>query len=648
MNKRDYALKYAGLGIRVFPIIRNTKEPAVKDWPALATTDSATIERWWAIEDYNIGVATGKGVIAVDADVKGGKPGLSSLEALDLEMLPQSFRTLTPSSGIHVLLRTKSPVANRVDSIEGYRGIDIRGENGYVLGAGSEIDGKTYEILSNGGIEDMPDEFNAVLARRTAHKAHTASPVTELDDEASLVKAAAWLEHSAPDAIEGAGGDEATFRTAAWLRDIGLSEPAALDAMLDHWNDRQSPPWSPDDLALKVSNAYQYATGTWGGRSVQADFEPVEIDVGERPEHAEVSPAVKQAAEGAKRRSRFTVFDADASHRTALTDAALPLIDGVINKGTFAVLYGKPKTSKTFNAIDMCMCIALGKPWAGRYETNQGAAFYVALEGGTKVHARVAAAKVHHKAPEHTPFYLLPATVNLVGSDGDAKEIARLANLAAARSGVPLAIVVIDTVHRSMSGGDENSTTDMGAFVANIDLIREQTGAAVLAIHHTGKDETKGMRGSSALLGAIDTEIFIDGEGQMSTNNQRDLQENDNLAIATLVDVVVGARSDGAPVSSAAVVYAEVGEFVDAMPLSDNEQALFDVFASLIARARHEGRAAVLTWKEWVTGYRSQVAGKEGEEVSERTLLTWSHGIVNAGWVLKKKRDQYVLSRRNG
>ena len=650
MNKRDYALKYAGLGIRVFPIKPQSKLPAIDNWPDLATVDKATIERWWAIdENYNIGVATGQGVIAIDADTKNGKPGLASLEALDLEILPRSFRTTTPSNGVHVLLKTKSPVANRVDSIDGYRGIDIRGENGYVLGAGSEVNGKPYTVLSNGGIEDMPEEFNAVLARRVKHKDHTDAPVTDLDDEASIAKAIAYLTGFAPEAVEGAGGDEATFRTAAWLRDLGLSEQTALEQMLEHWNDNQSPPWRPDELAIKVANAYAYASGTWGGRSVSADFDAVEMDVGERPtlkaEH--VNASVTEAIAATKRRSRFTVFDADASHRTALTDAALPLIDGIVNKGTFAVFYGKPKTSKTFNAIDMGMCIALGKPWAGRYDTNRGAVFYVALEGGTKIHARVAAAKVHYNAPEHTPFYLLPATVNLVGSADDAKEIARLANIAAARSNIPLALIVIDTVHRSMSGGDENSTTDMGAFVGNIDLIRELTGAAVMAIHHTGKDEAKGMRGSSALLGAIDTEIFINGEGLIQTTNQRDLQENDNVVTATLVDVVVGHRSDGAPVSSAAVEYGSGSDdFKEPMVLNEEEERFYDVFEALVRRAKSEGRASIITWREWVAGYLAHLTSNGEEGVSERVLVKRAQGIVGAGWVIRKKRDQYVLSRQ--
>lgn len=658
MNKCDYALKYAGLGIRVFPIKRNMKTPAIDNWPDLATTDPEAIKRWWSIDDYNIGVATGNGVIAVDADTKNGKPGLASLEALDLEMLPQSFRTRTPSGGVHVLLRTDAPVSNRIDSIDGYRGIDIRGENGYVLGAGSytaegpnTVEGP-YEVLSNGGIEDMPAEFNAVLARRTKHKGHTENPVTELDDEIAIAKAIDWLRTSAPDAVEGAGGDDATFRTAAWLRDLGLSEPTALEAMLDHWNDNQSPPWQPDELAIKVGNAFSYATGTWGGRSVNADFDAADIDVGDRPTLAatDIPANVVQAAEAKRRRSRFTIVKGASAITRALASEHKPLIEGVINRNAFALLYGKPGATKTFNAIDMCVCIAMGKPWANRYETTQHATLYVALEGGVEFDKRVSTAWLHHKANDDTPFFYLSAGINMVRDDEDAKAVIRFAHQIAEQSKFKVGMIVIDTLNRSLSGGDENSNVDMGLFVRHVDLIREETGAAVLVIHHTGKDEAKGARGHSSLLAALDTEIFVSGEGEMSVTKQRDLPEIEELAKSALVDVQIGVDAGGRQLQSAAVEYGEGGssDFAEPMPLTDEEQVFFDVFSDLSAKARNEGRSGTISWREWTVGYLAHVSGKgagSGEVAGERAMARWRKGVVDAGWVTKKKRDQYAMAR---
>ena len=53
----------------------------------------------------------------------------------------------------------------------------------------------------------------------------------------------------------------------------------------------------------------------------------------------------------------------------------------------------------------------------------------------------------------------------------------------------------------------------MGAFVDACDRIRHHTGAAIIGVHHSGKDVSRGMRGSSALLGAVDTSIEIKNTG---------------------------------------------------------------------------------------------------------------------------------------
>ncbi len=60
-----------------------------------------------------------------------------------------------------------------------------------------------------------------------------------------------------------------------------------------------------------------------------------------------------------------------------------------------------------------------------------------------------------------------------------------------------------------MAGGNENAAEDMGAFVNLCDRISKVLGCLVLIVHHTGKDEARGARGHSLLLGAVSTEIEI-------------------------------------------------------------------------------------------------------------------------------------------
>ncbi|BAQ16082.1 bifunctional DNA primase/polymerase [Methyloceanibacter caenitepidi] len=150
-NKHDWARALARQGLRVFPLQPNGKRPAIEGWQREATSDAEKINSWWRGEfaDSNIGIATGSGLLVIDADCKGGRPGLPSLDMLDMEGLPESFRVRTPSGGLHVYL-TYDP-ANEIrggaDCLEGYPGIDIRAEGGLVVGPGSTIDGAAYDIL---------------------------------------------------------------------------------------------------------------------------------------------------------------------------------------------------------------------------------------------------------------------------------------------------------------------------------------------------------------------------------------------------------------------------------------------------------------------------------------------------------------------
>ncbi len=86
-------------------------------------------------------------------------------------------------------------------------------------------------------------------------------------------------------------------------------------------------------------------------------------------------------------------------------------------------------------------------------------------------------------------------------------------------------LILVDTLAHCIAPGDESATRDMGAFVAAVNAVRRQTGAAVGVIHHTGWD-VKRERGSTAFRGAVDTMIKVvmdeDKTITMSCDKQRD------------------------------------------------------------------------------------------------------------------------------
>jgi RecA-family ATPase len=382
-SKLEAAISAASVGFRVFPVLPDTKHPAIENWPDAATTDTATIRRWWRDDpDCNIGIATGDGLLVVDADTKQDRPGGHSLEMLDMLGLPDSYRVATPSGGTHVYLATNERHRNRVDSIPDYPGIDIRGERGYVLAAGSTIGGKPYTTTGAKRPDPAPQWFDEHLLReRPSHVQKTETTVTELDRPDNVQRATQWLLNTAPTAVEGAGGDQTTYEVACRMRDFGLSQQAALDAMLEHWNERQSPPWTPDDLSAKVENAFTYATGSWGALTPDADFDAIDIDVGESPKAVE--PAESTATPAIPIRTASSFADVEKPRRAFLDESEM------LPERNVAILNGDGATGKSLLAMQLAVAVAAGGRWLGRAVGSGPVLYFSAEDDEDETHIRV-------------------------------------------------------------------------------------------------------------------------------------------------------------------------------------------------------------------------------------------------------------------
>ena len=149
-------------------------------------------------------------------------------------------------------------------------------------------------------------------------------------------------------------------------------------------------------------------------------------------------------------------------------------------------------------------------------------------------------------------------------------------------------LIVIDTLSRVMAGGDENSAADMTALIRNIDAIRENTGAHILTVHHTGKDAARGARGHSSLRAATDTEIEImneDGNRAAVVTKQRDHNGGETFAFG-LKPVLLGHDQDGDEVSSCVIEVADAEDFRAAQTqkkgLGGNQKILADTFDQML------------------------------------------------------------------
>jgi hypothetical protein len=82
--------------------------------------------------------------------------------------------------------------------------------------------------------------------------------------------------------------------------------------------------------------------------------------------------------------------------------------------------------------------------------------------------------------------------------DGDVGQVIEMIREAADGQGLPVALIVIDTLSRSIPGGDENPGQDTSKAIASADAIRTAfPDSSDLIVAHTGKDQSRGLRGHS-------------------------------------------------------------------------------------------------------------------------------------------------------
>jgi hypothetical protein len=200
------------------------------------------------------------------------------------------------------------------------------------------------------------------------------------------------------------------------------------------------------------------------------------------------------------------------------------LLGNLLYEDSIAFLYAKEGRWKSFVALSWALCVATGTPWLGR-AVRPSSVLYIASEGARGTGQRIRAWKVHHGLSGPSRLRVLGIPVNLL----DPAAVQELIAAIRAQMEDPPALVVIDTLARSMPGGDENVTKDMNTITDSLGQIRMAFGGCcVLVVHHPGKEVAKGMRGSSALPANADTVIRIAGP-----NDNEPMQPGDALSIVS-------------------------------------------------------------------------------------------------------------------
>jgi hypothetical protein len=251
-------------------------------------------------------------------------------------------------------------------------------------------------------------------------------------------------------------------------------------------------------------------------------------------------PEAEASQDANAQKSRFLVESWDS-----IKDEPVEwLIEDIIPKKAFVALYAPPASYKSFVALDMAEAVATGRDWMGKAVKQSGVVLYIAGEGHGGLGARIKACKIKNDSPDGAPLYVIRAQINLRSSQEDFDNLLSAINDLLETVGEKLQMIVLDTLMRMSGGGfNENSSEDMGGFITQAGKLQAFYDCALLVIHHSGKDVTKGLRGHSSLLGAVDTELEINrldsvintgdpavkGSGTITVTKQKD--GSDDIAI---------------------------------------------------------------------------------------------------------------------
>ncbi|SDJ34017.1 AAA domain-containing protein [Bradyrhizobium sp. Rc2d] len=278
------------------------------------------------------------------------------------------------------------------------------------------------------------------------------------------------------------------------------------------------------------------------------------------------------------------------------------LIKGVLALDEDSSWYGPAGGLKSSLLTDIAVHGAAGRDWRGFKTKQKFGTVYFALERAGLQRRRLAA---YAKRDGHAglPIAVVDQIVDLT-DEASVRIVIATITTAQERFGVPVGLAIFDTYAKAVAagGGDEDKAQHVNLVAANLKRIHDQLGQPIhlATIGHTGKDETKGERGSSAKTGHIDLGVQISGDKvKTATITKANDQPEGVLTSFVGQEVTVGTDADGDDLTAFIVSPMAVQAAPEqASRLSDNQVNALDTLKTTIKDHGQKGAVAVHAWKE--------------------------------------------------
>lgn len=629
-------------------------------------TDADDLPRWEAM-GAGVGIATGDGLIAIDAD---------TIDEALAKVIRDKVKEHFGETPIRVGRYPKALYLIRVTGPYPYRRIDFGDERVELLSdrkffVAHGIHNKTLQPYTWPKAlvpyDDLglfqPEQIDAFLDDLRQHLPAASKVIIEGGGEAVVNQDALRGDlRSVTAAVRATPNTSQHFPTREAYRDFGYAIKASLPdneheahELFDDWCER----WDGGVNDPDIVNAdwrrmkppfrrgagwlYEQAETLSGGAftTAQVHFEPV-------AERA-VSPFDLQAAQE-REEDPTDIYPMLTIGELANRPPPTFLIDRHIPDVSVGFIYSAPGVGKSFLALDMALCVAHGlDTWQGDPITvgeNKRAVIYIASEGSFDLGNRI---KAWHAArsiePDDAPLYVIEATIDFMQPE----DISRLLRTVASASVSP-ALVIVDTVSRAMPGADENAQKDMTLFVRACDQVRDKFRCAVIGVHHASKSGD--LRGSTVLRGAGDFVMRLekrtgtiralemekqkaapDGWTTQFSFGVWDLGDGQSSLVVERVDGALMKGGDTNPASAMAIMEAMAAAWDSGAPWAKSHQAKERYAVRRICADfgynREEAERMLEGWVSTglvVEGVRDAKAHVKGYQVVEGAILVLKAG----------------------
>ena len=646
------AVHWLRKGFNVVPRDTVGNRPNVK-WKRHQTdkVTEADLHRWNKAQFFKegLGFITGEisNVVVVDTDGYEGEAILKRFEEQHAA-LPDTLKVISGSGrGFHRYFR--HPGGRVGNSASRQAKIDIRGDGGFcALPPSLHKSGGCYAIVNDVEIAELPDdllpfireEVRKAKGENSTEKPKEPNPKYEHVEPSQLnrVKVTTALKFICADErdkwrdvgfalkwLSGHGwdADECFDLWDGWSQTTERDDAYDFEANVKLWNAASA----DVEGGITLGTVYGFAAANgWKVEDAvrEGAFEPPQDD-----------PEGEGAGGSRPVVGRFRLEPLSEVVAGFETYSEQWLVKKIFPEMGVGVIYGKSGAFKSFLAVHLGLCVASGAPWAGR-KTRPGSVVYVAAEASNGVRKRVSGYFLGHKPKSaeglslDAPFQLVAAAPNLGSGAEDRNELIK------SISGVGVAprLIIIDTVHQTMGGADENGA-GMAQYITNATELSNVFGCFVLVVHHVGLSDDQRLRGHSSMNCAMDVQLLVERvdkemtttltlqklkddiddvrlRATIATNTMRfdeDLDVVSTLVVSEIVNVNEDGGSEGAAVEGGA------GEGAD----SAEEALLRIVIQEPAASLRHYGGKVGKTH----TAARRLMLSLQKQKLVENILGKW-------------------------